>query len=71
VRLFGAAAGLRDADGHPPHPDEQRDYDRLLTAAREQLGEDAFAAARSQGRALPLEQAIAEALGIDALVRAS
>jgi len=70
VRLCGAAAGLRDADGHPRYPDEQRDYDRQLAAAREQLGEAAFAAARSEGRALALEQAIAEALGIDALVRA-
>ena len=64
VQLFGAAAAIRDAIGHPPYPDEQHEYDRLLAAAREQLGEDAFAAAWAAGRALTLEQAIAEALAI-------
>ena len=62
VRLFGAAATVRDSIGHPPYPDEQHEYDRLLTAAREQLGDDAFVAAWAAGRALTLEQAIAEAL---------
>jgi hypothetical protein len=42
VRLFGAAAAIRDAIGTPPYPDEQHEYDRLLTAAREQLGADAL-----------------------------
>ncbi|HJZ48754.1 MAG TPA: hypothetical protein VKE41_16365, partial [Roseiflexaceae bacterium] len=62
VRLFGAATRLRDATGSPPLPDEHIAYDRLLAAAREQLGEDAFAAAWAAGRAMTLEQAIAEAL---------
>ena len=35
---------------------------RNIAAARAQLGESAFAAAWAAGRALPLEQAIAEAL---------
>jgi tetratricopeptide (TPR) repeat protein len=64
VRLFGAAAAIRDAIGHPPYPDEQQEYDRLLAAVREQLGEDAFAAAWVAGRALTLEQAVAEALRV-------
>jgi predicted ATPase/class 3 adenylate cyclase len=54
VRLFGAAAAIRDALGLPPYPDEQHEYDRLLTAAREQLGDDAFAAAWAAGRAMTL-----------------
>jgi len=69
VRLFGAARALRETIGDPPNPDEQREYDRLLAAAGEQLGEQAFAAAWAEGRALTLEQAATEALAIDALAR--
>jgi predicted ATPase len=65
VQLFGAAAAIRDALGHPPYPDEQHEYDRLLAAARKQLGEDAFAAAWAAGRAMTMERAIAEALRED------
>src|SRR5947207_15817433 len=61
VRLFGAAAAIRDAIGHPPYPDEQHAYDRQLAAAREQLGEEAFAATWAEGQQMTLEQAIAEA----------
>ena len=67
VRLFGAAAAIRDALGHPPFPDEQHEYDRLLAAAREQLGADAFAVAWATGRALTPEQATAEALAGSAI----
>src|SRR5262249_55031397 len=59
VRLFGAAGAIRDAFDHPPYPDEQHEYDRLIATAREQLGEDAFAAACATGRPLPLGNAVA------------
>jgi predicted ATPase/class 3 adenylate cyclase len=64
VRLFGAARALRDTVGDRPNPDEQREYDHLLAAAREQLGEDAFAVAWAEGQAMTMEQAIAEALRV-------
>jgi predicted ATPase/DNA-binding XRE family transcriptional regulator len=63
VVLFGAAATLRTTLGTLPYPAEQAAYDRQLVAARERLGAEAFDAAWAEGRAMPLEQAIAEAFG--------
>jgi len=59
AQLWGAAETLRDAF-HIPIPLAQRaDYERSLTAARVHLGERAFSAAWSQGRAMTPEQALA------------
>lgn len=66
VRLCGAAATLRTALAAPVPPSERADYDRTVTTARAALGGDSFAAAWAAGSALPLEQAIAEAVGIEA-----
>ena len=43
-------------------PIDRADYDRDVAAIRAQLDETTFAAAWAAGRALSLEQAIAEAL---------
>jgi hypothetical protein len=43
-------------------PDEILMNERLIAETRADLGEDAFATAWAEGRTLPLEQAIAEAL---------
>jgi hypothetical protein len=43
-------------------PAERGAYEAAVAAARAALGADAFAAAWAEGRALPLEQAVAEAL---------
>jgi hypothetical protein len=61
--LFGAAEALRESINVLMPPSERADHDRAVAAARAQLGEDGFAAAWEAGRALPLEQAIEEALG--------
>jgi hypothetical protein len=53
---------LRTRLGTLPYPAQQAAYDRQLVAARDRLGADAFDAAWAAGRALTLEQAIAEAL---------
>jgi tetratricopeptide (TPR) repeat protein len=63
ARLFGAAEALRETIGAPLPPINRADYERDVAAARAQLHEDAFAAAWAAGRAMTLEQAIAEALG--------
>lgn len=63
ARLFGAAEGLREAIGLPRAPGNRTDYDRDRAITRALLREEAFAAAFAEGRALPLEQAIALALG--------
>jgi tetratricopeptide (TPR) repeat protein len=62
ARLFGAAEALRTALGAPLPPSERTDYDRDVASSRAQLDAATFAAAWAQGRALPLEQAIADAL---------
>ena len=62
VRLFGAVTPLHGRYGVSLYPAERAAYERQLSAARVQLGEDAYAAAWAEGQALTLEQAIAEAL---------
>jgi hypothetical protein len=42
---------------------DRADYDRDFAAVRAQLDEATFAAAWAAGQAMPLKQAIAEALG--------
>ena len=62
TRLCAAAAALCSTIGAPLLPSERALYERTVVAARSALGEDAFGAAWEHGQALPLEQAIAEAL---------
>ena len=62
ARLFGAADALRTVMGTSIPPAEREVYEREVDAARAALGEDAFAADWERGRALPLEDAVAEAL---------
>jgi non-specific serine/threonine protein kinase len=63
VRLLGATAAQFEAIGAAMWPADQIDYQRTVAALRAVLGEAAFAAAWDAGRALTLEQAIAEAIG--------
>jgi predicted ATPase len=63
IPLFGAAQALRNSNNHRHPPPEQAEYDRHLTAARAQLGEDAFAAAWEAGQSMTLDEAVADALG--------
>jgi tetratricopeptide (TPR) repeat protein len=62
IELFGAIAAFYASVGLPlpykPHPGHDSD----LAAARSALGEDAFAAAWAEGRAITLEQAVEHAL---------
>ena len=62
--LFGAVAALRAAHGAPRPPADEDGYRRAVTLVRTTLGDDAFAAAETAGRALPPEEAIAMALAI-------
>lgn len=62
ARVFGAAAALRVAIGSFIDPVDQPEYERRLTALRVTLGEEPFAVALEEGRALTLQQAIALAL---------
>jgi tetratricopeptide (TPR) repeat protein len=66
ARLFGAAEVLREAIGAPLYAHDRAIRDRALASVRAALGEEAFATARMEGRAMPLEEAIALALGEEA-----
>jgi non-specific serine/threonine protein kinase len=62
VRLYGAAAALRESTGNPRRLAERIRYQRIVAALTAALGETVFAAAWEEGRVLTLEQAIAEGL---------
>jgi DNA-binding CsgD family transcriptional regulator len=59
AHLWGTAEALREAIGTPLPPVERVPYNRVIAAARTQLGEQAFAAAWAEGRTLSPEQALA------------
>jgi predicted ATPase len=62
ARLWGAAESWREMANAPRDAYENRDYERWVAAARAQFDANTFAAAWAAGRAMTLEQAIAEAL---------
>ena len=62
ARLFGASERLRDEAHSTLPPLCRANYDRAVNAVRVQLGESAFQAAWTEGRALTQEQAIQLAL---------
>src|SRR5208337_2722305 len=66
LRLAGAAAALRQRLGVPLTPTEQPRLERALEFARRTLGNAAGLTAWMEGWAMPVEQAIREALNCDA-----
>jgi hypothetical protein len=62
LRLFAWADATREVVGDVRPLVEQADVDRDLATIRAQLDETAIAAARAEGRAMSLDQAIAYAL---------
>jgi DNA-binding CsgD family transcriptional regulator/tetratricopeptide (TPR) repeat protein len=62
VRLIAAAASLRERTGGPVMVADRRYYEQIVQRARELLAPAIFAAAWDEGRALPLEDVVAEAL---------
>jgi len=62
ARLCGAADGLREAIGAPLPPNGRAAFDRTVAAARATLGEAEFSAVWAAGAALPLDDAIDEAV---------
>jgi DNA-binding CsgD family transcriptional regulator len=65
ARLFGAAEGLRETVGAPVAADDRELYERDVAAVRAALDETAFAAAWAAGRALSIEEAVAEAMAVE------
>lgn len=64
VRLFAAAEAQRETVGIPLYGPVRAGYEQAVAAARAQLGDEVFTTTWLAGRALPLEQAFAEARGI-------
>jgi len=65
AHLWGAAEALREATGVPLRPGDRAGYEQAVATARAHLGEQAFATAWAEGRAMPLEQAIHDVLKLD------
>ncbi|HZB86942.1 MAG TPA: BTAD domain-containing putative transcriptional regulator, partial [Gaiellaceae bacterium] len=59
ARLFGAAESLRETAGSVLHSSGEADYRAAAARASAALGQDAFDTALAEGRALPLEDALA------------
>jgi predicted ATPase len=64
ARLFGAATALAAAIGAPIDPVLPAELERAVATVHAALGEETFAAASEAGRALSLEDAVAEALAL-------
>jgi tetratricopeptide (TPR) repeat protein len=62
ARLAGAAETLRDSFGVRPLPADRVSIERYLTAARASVDEDVWRSAWHEGRSLPLDKAIDQAL---------
>jgi hypothetical protein len=62
ARLLGAAAALREVTGERLPPSEQAGREETALAVQAALGEQAYALACEEGRALRPESALAEAL---------
>ncbi len=62
ARLLGAAPALWAATHAHWWPNQRADFERVISTARAQLGEEEFATAWAAGQAMPIEAVIAEAL---------
>ena len=58
TRLWGAAEALREAIDAPLQPIEWADYEQAVATVRDDLGEEAFASAWAEGRAMTAEQVL-------------
>ena len=65
ARLFGTAEAALEEIGSSMQPSQNPRYETYVAEIRDQLGEETFAAAWAEGRAMRLEDAIASALAPD------
>ena len=66
ARLYGAASSLRTLLGAPLTPIDRLYYEQTVAALRAQLDEPTFLKAWTEGQAMTLEEAIAEAVQVKA-----
>jgi hypothetical protein len=67
ARMWGAAEKLREAVGMPLPPYLRIQFERDLPTLRSRVGEETWAAAWEEGRAMTTEEAVRCALGREAL----
>jgi hypothetical protein len=65
ARLIGAADALRERTGRPLTGGPLVSHDRAVAAVEQRLTPETFAAARAEGRAMSLDQAISYALEVE------
>jgi predicted ATPase/DNA-binding CsgD family transcriptional regulator len=58
AHILGITSGVIERSGRQLEPIDQAEFERSAASARDMLGEEAFAAALEEGRAMTLEQAI-------------
>ncbi len=63
ARLAGSGAALRSRVGLPAAPVDRQRLEHWLERPRSALGEDAYAAARTEGEQMTIDQAVRHALG--------
>ena len=63
ARALGGAAAMREAGGFPAPPAERAELEQTLEAIEAGLGPAATAAAMAAGRALSLDDLVADMLG--------
>lgn len=66
IALMGAAEGLRMAAGDEPTPDWRLEVDAAMAAARAEIGPQAAEAARKQGGAMSIQEAVRYTIGATA-----
>lgn len=63
LRMYAAAAVVRQAIGEPPPPVREIEYRAVLFSVKEQLEGDVYAAEYARGQSMSIDEAIADALG--------
>src|SRR5262249_3454329 len=71
ARLAAVIARLFEQSGAPPWPPNLGEYEHAMQAARAALGTAAFEGAWADGCALPLDDAVCEALAIRASIQSA
>ncbi len=64
ARIFGAGEKFFEEVGLRLEPADRAEFDRNVASALASLGEEAFAAAWAQGKAMTLDEAVQEASGL-------
>jgi Tetratricopeptide repeat len=71
ARLLGLAAALREQVGTSLGPFDRQTFEQAVAAVRASLGEEAYASARAEGRAMSRDQGIEDGLELARQIQAA